>query len=402
MNRLRGFEMPFGSAIIIRYQMMTLCTRSGRDGSCEGDKGPKSMGNAQRRIVIAEQEWQTAEESFQRDVTNSTGLQALAAVACACEKIGGNFSFQAIVHFQGCQVQPVKTDGRRKMPRSGHAKRLEPESPRLVETNDQVRDHFAHAGWSECIRKFQGFDTEVTEQFILSLNGNTVTVKDFSFRISEDFISEAIGVPRQGEAWFKNAALTEVDLNHFMKPEHENPPWALGFPREFLTYEWNAVDRTVRQYFTCEGRYSTVHLYHLRFLAHVAGMKPLDLPFFLYKSLTKMVAKARSPQGLKPKLVFHQGLIWILFKYARQRGAKPVLIPRGENMRRAAAASEDQTSGPAVRTRARAQDKMKQKVESEVPIMAGTSQPEASTPNPADRAPDRTRETHGQWGGSQQ
>ena len=121
-------------------------------------------------------------------------------------------------------------------------KRLEPESPRLVKTNSQVSKHFSRAGWLNCIKKFQGYDIELTYHFILSLSGNTVTVKGLSFRVIEYSIAEAIEVPRGGEAWLKNVFVTEVDMNKFVKPKHRNSSWSEGFPREYLTDEWNAVE----------------------------------------------------------------------------------------------------------------------------------------------------------------
>lgn len=140
-----------------------------------------------------------------------------------------------------------------------------------------------------------------------------------------------------------------------MKPEHRNPPWSVGFPKDFLMDEGNAVERTVRSYFTCEGRYATVHLYHMQFLAHIAGMKPLDLPYFLYKSLMKMVAKARNPRDLEPRSMFHQGLIRILYVHSRQHRVEPVSRPRGGKRRRAVSdeETEKQIASPSDRTRAR-------------------------------------------------
>ena len=125
-------------------------------------------------------------------------------------------------------------------------KRLEPESLRLVEANSQVSKHFSRAGWLNCIKKFQGYDIELTYHFILSLSGNMVTVKGLSFWVTEDSIAEAIEVPRGGEAWFKNAAITEVDMNNFVKPKHRNSSWSERFPKDYLTDEWNTIERIVR------------------------------------------------------------------------------------------------------------------------------------------------------------
>ena len=141
-------------------------------------------------------------------------------------------------------------------------------------------------------------------------------VRGLRFPVTEATISEATGIPCTRDRWFKNVAFLDIDLNVFINPEHQNPPWSTGFPRGFLLDKWNTVERFVRQYFTCEGRYADVHLYHMRFLVHMASLKPMNLPFFLHKSLVKMVTKAKQPDGINPRSVFHQGLIKILYDHA--------------------------------------------------------------------------------------
>ena len=190
-----------------------------------------------------------------KNEAEKAGLQALAEVAHKIARTEEGFPLSPLVTPRTAQTLSAKSR-MGKAAKSGHAKRLEPESSRLVETNEQVSKRFAEAGWLNCIRKFQGHDIEATYHFILSLNGSSVTVKGVSFRVTEDSIAEAIEVPRGGEAWFKNAAVTEIDMNKFVRPKFRNTKWAAGFPREYLTEEWNSVERITRQYFTCEGRYT--------------------------------------------------------------------------------------------------------------------------------------------------
>ncbi len=244
----------------------------------------------------------------------------------------------------------------------------------------------------------------MTYHFILSLSGNTVNVKGFSFRVTKDLIAEAIEVPRGEEAWFKNAVVTEIDMNRFVKSKHRDSSWSIGFPRECLTDEWNAMER---QYFTCEGRYAMVHLYHMRFLAHIAGMKPLDLPFFLYKSLKKMVTEAKGPDGINPGSVFHQGLIRVLYMHAVQRRVKPIPRPRGRNREVGGPSNEEkveQTVSPASGTKS--QKKQREQVRTKTPVSTEGTQHETdscSTKNVASNKTVRARgksQTHEESGSS--
>jgi len=49
----------------------------------------------------------------------------------------------------------------------------------------------------------------------------------------------------------------------------------------------------------------------------------MSLPVYLYKSLKKMVTKARTPQGIAPRSVFHRGLIKVMYVHELQRYQAP-------------------------------------------------------------------------------
>jgi hypothetical protein len=68
----------------------------------------------------------------------------------------------------------------------------------------------------------------------------------------------------------------------------------------------------VQNFVTCEGRYGITLLYHMRFLLHFHGDQPLNLPFFLLKSLTKMESKVQHHPANLANSLFHHGLIKIL------------------------------------------------------------------------------------------
>ena len=62
-------------------------------------------------------------------------------------------------------------------------------------------------------------------------------------------------------------------------------------------------------YITCEGRYNRVMIYHFKLMNHFTGRSPLNLPFYLHKSLTKMAHQVKSqPTKIASKLS-HHGLI---------------------------------------------------------------------------------------------
>jgi hypothetical protein len=72
----------------------------------------------------------------------------------------------------------------------------------------------------------------------------------------------------------------------------------------------------VQKYITFEGRFYTIHCYHMRFLLHLNGDQEMNIPFYLLKILTKMVKRIHIHPKTDHKNLFHQGLIKMLVMYA--------------------------------------------------------------------------------------
>lgn len=45
----------------------------------------------------------------------------------------------------------------------------------------------------------------------------------------------------------------------------------------------------IQKFFTCEGRFDTAYQYYFRLLLHFTGRQPMDILFYLFRSLEKMV-----------------------------------------------------------------------------------------------------------------
>jgi hypothetical protein len=57
--------------------------------------------------------------------------------------------------------------------------------------------------------------------------------------------------------------------------------------------------RVIQRYFTCEGRFNMIYQYHIRLLFHFIGKYLMNLPFYLFRSIKKIVDKSRlSPRKL--------------------------------------------------------------------------------------------------------
>jgi hypothetical protein len=85
----------------------------------------------------------------------------------------------------------------------------------------------------------------------------------------------------------------------FLKPEYKNQKIGANIPSEYLLEPFEKILRIIQKYFTCEGILDKVYQYQIRLLMHFIGRSPLNLPFFLYRILGRMIdsvqAKADQP-----------------------------------------------------------------------------------------------------------
>lgn len=133
-------------------------------------------------------------------------------------------------------------------------------------------------------------------------------------QVTGESIGVASNLPIDGEKWFKNKMIIGGDVNQFLKPEHRDPNRAKGIPRDWIVDEWMEALLMLKRFITCEGRYSTIFLFHLRFLLHLAGIKRMNLPYYFLRDLNKMAMKVQANPKTPPHGIYHQGLIKVLVK----------------------------------------------------------------------------------------
>ena len=73
------------------------------------------------------------------------------------------------------------------------------------------------AGWFSLCEQMKGYDLQVKNDFIQNYKDSVVYFKTLVFTVDEATIVEDIGVPTEGEKWFKQH-LFEVNLSQFLFP----------------------------------------------------------------------------------------------------------------------------------------------------------------------------------------
>ena len=171
--------------------------------------------------------------------------------------------------------------------------RSEPVGTKYLEGYPKIREMLQQAGWLQFLEKFNGFHKEVTKTFARSFNGAEVEIGDVKFTITEAFIAEAAELPRQGERWFKNREFHNEACRQMLKtPGMDVSIFKKGIPSSALKNKWQNMFLILQKIITCEGRFGTLYVYHIRLMMHFLDEK-INLPFFLLHSLKRMASNVQ-------------------------------------------------------------------------------------------------------------
>jgi hypothetical protein len=201
---------------------------------------------------------------------------------------------------------------KKKYNKGGNIVRFEPQGLQLINSDPTIRASFEQARCVRFCEKLQGYNMQVTKEFSLNFNGVDTKIGDLQFQVTEESISTATEIPSQGEKWFKGMPLDLSFYHDFLKPEYKNQNFSATVPREFILEHYGKLLRVVQRYFTCEGRFNRVYQYHIRLLMHFTGKNPLNLPFYLYRSLGKMSDRVQEKTNQIEPSLFHFSLIKLL------------------------------------------------------------------------------------------
>jgi hypothetical protein len=117
-------------------------------------------------------------------------------------------------------------------------------------------------GWDAFIKRLEGYNLHVAKEFAQTFDGCREKIGDIQLEVTEEFVSEAIGLLSTGEKWFKNSKIQEVPWSLFMTSRKINC-CEKGIPISLVKARWHGLLLILKQFVTCEGRYGLVFLYHI-------------------------------------------------------------------------------------------------------------------------------------------
>ena len=171
---------------------------------------------------------------------------------------------------------------RRHQHRGGRINRFEPINTMELNASPLTVSCFQNIGCYQFCEKVQRVQNhpEMTRLFILNLHEKQVNLAGVKFDLSLDVIVISTGIPSVGEKWFRKANLYISHYEPFLKPRYKDYNKSI-FPFSHFLERYAPMMRVIMKYFTCEGIFSRLYSYHIRFLMHFTRVKMLHLPYYL-------------------------------------------------------------------------------------------------------------------------
>jgi len=121
------------------------------------------------------------------------------------------------------------------------------------------------------LEKFKGHHEGISLSFAQKYDGESVLFGDMKLTITETTIAEAIGLPMDGQKYFKRVIVDRKLYQKFLKPEYQDPDWTKGIPRSYAKEEYCTILISLHKFLTYKGRYVITFIYHLNLLSHFEG-----------------------------------------------------------------------------------------------------------------------------------
>ena len=106
------------------------------------------------------------------------------------------------------------------MKKSGKTNRFEPTDTSWENEFPDCVALFKREGWLNFFERITGFNPEASYSFAQGFNNDTVTIDTLKFELTEELITEATGISREGEMWFKKTPF-RFNPKYFLLPEIE-------------------------------------------------------------------------------------------------------------------------------------------------------------------------------------
>ena len=159
----------------------------------------------------------------------------------------------------------------------------------------------------------------MAEAFSLSFDGSKAVIAKEEFLIDEILITKVTELPSTGDKWFNTTIPKDVEFRSYLNLEHSIMVWKKSVPSSWMEENWKQLMKAIVVYLSYEGRYNRAMIYQFKLMNHFTGKIPLNLPFYLHKSLGKMAHKVKAHPSKIAGRMSHHGLIQLLVQELLKR-----------------------------------------------------------------------------------
>lgn len=138
-------------------------------------------------------------------------------------------------------------------------------------------------------------------------------MEDVEIIVNKYFIAKATYFPTEGMRLSKDYLTKNIPWEKFLISK-KNSYNVKGMIINLLKRKWKDLVLIIKRYITCEGHYGFIFYYHFQFVMFFLGYK-LNIPYYLFKSLTKMLKFHQKGFNKPDRSLFHYGLIQILVEF---------------------------------------------------------------------------------------
>lgn len=174
----------------------------------------------------------------------------------------------------------------------------EPGTTAVLELFLEIYQIFLQAGWIEYFRRLLDFDEQQVLEFACNLTEGFSVVQGIQVPVTEEIISEVVGLPANGTRWFSRKHLILNAHHDFLRPGEQVEPKGRGVALWSLPQPWPKVVEFVKQYLTCEGRYQVIYQHDFVLLNHLRNGQLINMPYYLLgclQNMSRYAVKAKHP-----------------------------------------------------------------------------------------------------------
>ena len=205
----------------------------------------------------------------------------------------------------------------------GEPRKQEPKSCEVWKERKDIWKILQKGNVTNYLERLKGCKPHITKAFFNNWANDRVTLHGVTVTLSEDFIAEVSGLPKEGIKFTKQTSISNAAFKKFPKTKEEEKQLEKRgdfFDLYQIKEIWRDVLGCIREYFILDGRSKRVHKCHFVFLNHFRHKDCISFPFYLRFSLLHSL---ESHKKKRSRPILHEGLILLIEEYCNNNRIAP-------------------------------------------------------------------------------